>query len=161
MRRAVVGLGERHLGIGALERLPLIPSEERLGRLGLVLPEVRVGLLVVVDDRDDRRRTRVVVGVDGLGEGGVAVGIAVRPLPVDVELRQQQAAGLRLDLERGLAAGVRLADHRVVLDGVLIDIEQVIPPGSAGDECAGNTAGQDEHFDVHRGSPSGGGAAQG
>ena len=66
------------------------------------------------------------LSVDRLGEGRVAVGIALRPLPVDVDLRQQQAACLRLDLERRLAPGLGLPDQRVVLDGVLVDLEQIL-----------------------------------
>ena len=102
----------------------MIPAEERLGRLGLVVPGVLVGLLLVVDDCDDGRGARF--GLDRLGEGRVAIGFALRPLPVDVDLRQQQAACLGLDLEGRLAAGLGLPDQGVALDSVLVDLEQIL-----------------------------------
>ena len=68
----------------------------------------------------------VALSVDRLGEGRVAVGVALRPLPVDVDLGQQQAACLGLDLERRLAPGLGLPDQGVVLDGVLVNLEQIL-----------------------------------
>jgi hypothetical protein len=55
-------------------------------------------------------------------------------LAVHADLREQQAAGLRLGLERGHPPCFGLADDRVALDRGLIDLEQILGLGEARSE---------------------------
>ena len=48
--RAIAGLGQRDFGVRALQRLPLVPVENRLGQLELVLPVVGGRFHIVVVD---------------------------------------------------------------------------------------------------------------
>ena len=149
LRGAVVGLRERDLGTGTLERLPLVPAEEGLGELYLVVPEVGVRLLAVVDDRDHGRRVRIVVEVHRLVEGRVAFGLACRELARRVDLGKEQAACLRLRLECGEPAGVGLEDQRVTLDGGLVDLEEVLRARRRAEEGERNAAGEEQGLRVH------------
>jgi len=144
LRCAVIGLGQRDLGVGAPQRLPLVPAEDGLRQPRRVIP-VLVGIrLVAVADRNDLARRRV-----DLREIGFAIGFGRVGLAVQGNLREQQRARLGLGFERRQPAGLGLADQRIALDRGLVDVEQVLGLGERPEEGRGNAAGEQERFLAH------------
>ena len=135
---AIVRLCECHLRIGALQRLPLRPVEHCLRELPTDVPEVRIGLLLVAHDGDDRRRT----GVDRLVERRFAVRVARGVGAVRAQLRKQGPECLGLDLECRQPAGVGLQDRRVALGRGLVNLHQVLRTGRGEGQRQRNAPGK-------------------
>ena len=124
---------------------------------GAVVPVLADVGRALVADRDDVARC----SGPTCWEGRLAVGIGRVDLAVEVDLRQQQRPRLGLGLERGHAARIGLADHRVALDRGLVDLEQVLgaQPVAAPSRAAATPHARTEDF-LCMNSPSGGRAAQ-
>ena len=59
-------------------------------------------------------------------------GVIARDAGRAVDLRQHRGPGLGTRLARGKPVGIRLLDHRVIVQGVLEDALQVLGAGGAG-----------------------------
>ena len=145
LRSAIRRLGHRHLRIGALQFLPLVPPEHGLGQFGAVVPVLADVGRTLVADRDDVAR-----GLVHLRKGRLAIGIGRVDLAADVDLRQQQGARLRLDLERGGAPGLGFAHQRVAADRVQVDLDQVLGADRGrAQQGSSDAAGEKEGFRRH------------
>ena len=141
LRRLIIRLGLRHLGIGALQGDPVLPAEQVLREVDAVLVRGRghaavEGKGLVEDSRP--------LASHGLGLVRLPVVLFLGDRAAARDLRQQRRERLRLGFERGEPSGLGLLELRIVLQRALIDREQVGRRRGVPDQATGeNESGTD------------------
>jgi len=124
LRRLIVGLGLRHLRIGALQCHPIFPAENVLLEVEAVAMRGGIGSSIERETLEDRGRTGS-AGADRFRRV-LRAGVALMAHDAATgELRQQRGQSLRFGFERRQPIRFRFAQGGIVLQRALIDREEI------------------------------------
>ena len=125
LRRLVIRLGLRDLRIRALQGHPILPAEQVLLEVDAVMVSGRRDAAVEGKALENRGAAAAARHLYGLDQVRRSLVVFLADGAVRRQLRQQRGERLRLRFERGQTIGFGLSELRIVLQGALIDGQQV------------------------------------